>query len=51
MGDARASAIDCVDTLNQADAYLARAHQLNPKSGVKTHRLRIASRLRALEQE
>ncbi len=50
VGDARASAIDCVDTLNQADAYLARAHQLNPKSGVKTHRLRIASRLRALEQ-
>lgn len=51
VGDVRASAIDCVDTLNQADAYLARTHQLNPKSGVKTHRLRIASRLRALEQE
>ncbi|EMU8999189.1 terminase [Providencia rettgeri] len=49
--EAKASAIDNVDDLEKADAYLARAHQLNPKSGVRTHRTRIAMRLRALTAE
>ncbi len=49
--EAKASAIDNVGDLEKADAYLARAHQLNPKSGVRTHRTRIAMRLRALTAE
>ena len=50
-GEVKASAIDNVDDLEKAEAYLARAHQLNPKSGVRTHRDRIAMRLRMLAAE
>lgn len=49
--EAKASAIDNIETLERADAYLARAHQLNFKSGVRTHRARIAMRIRALSTE
>lgn len=44
----KASAIDNLEDLEQADAWLARADQLNPKIGVKTQRHRIAMRVRAL---
>ncbi|MEQ5074843.1 phage terminase small subunit [Providencia alcalifaciens] len=46
--DAKASAIDCVDTLEQAASYMEKARQLNPKVGVDTHLKRIAMRIRAL---
>ncbi len=49
--EVKASAIDNVEDLEQADAWLAHAHLLNPKSGVRTHRARIAMRLRALTAE
>ncbi|WP_081861934.1 phage terminase small subunit [Photorhabdus australis] len=44
----KASSVDRLDVLEQADNWLAKAHQCNPKSGVKTYRQRIAARIRAL---
>lgn len=49
--DAKASAIDCVDTLEKAASYMEKAHQLNPKIGVQTYLKRIAMRIRALTAE
>lgn len=46
--EAKASAIDCVDTLEQAAAYMEKARQLNINVGVDTHLKRIAMRIRAL---
>ncbi|QBY41992.1 phage terminase small subunit [Arsenophonus nasoniae] len=47
--EAKASAMDCVETLEKAADYLARARALNPKVGVDTQLKRIAMRLRALK--
>ncbi|MGV7960367.1 phage terminase small subunit [Photorhabdus tasmaniensis] len=44
----KASSVDRWDVLEQVDIWLSKAHQCNPKSGVKTYRQRIAARLRAL---
>ncbi|ATG72878.1 terminase [Zobellella denitrificans] len=51
-GEPRASAVNDPDVLEQADALLAKAHEWDPVGAqVKTHRSRIAMRLRALEQD
>ncbi len=50
VGEVKASAIGSVDTLQQADQLLEKAHGLHKGSGVKTLRSRIAMRLRALEK-
>lgn len=51
-GDPRASAVADPDVLERADALLVKAHEWDPKGAqVKTHRQRIAMRLRALEQD
>jgi hypothetical protein len=47
----KASQVDCLAVLEQADAWLATAHQHNAASGVKTYRQRIAARIRALTTE
>ncbi|OTA14716.1 terminase [Xenorhabdus vietnamensis] len=47
----KASSVDSLDVLAQADSWLAKAHKCNPASGVKTYRQRIAARLRALTNE
>ncbi|MEQ1967592.1 phage terminase small subunit [Xenorhabdus nematophila] len=47
----KVSSVDSLDVLEQADSWLAKAHQCNPKSGVKTYRQRIAARVRALNQD
>ncbi|MCP9267833.1 phage terminase small subunit [Xenorhabdus sp. XENO-1] len=49
--DIKASSVDSLDVLAQADNWLAAAHQCNPASGVKTYRQRIAARRRALTNE
>ncbi|MBD1229332.1 phage terminase small subunit [Xenorhabdus griffiniae] len=49
--DIKASSVDSLDVLAQADSWLATAHQYNPASGVKTYRQRIAARIRALTNE
>ncbi|HHX7278774.1 TPA: phage terminase small subunit, partial [Yersinia enterocolitica] len=45
-----ATAIDDVETLLQADALLAQAGAFDVKVGVKTHREKIAARIRALQK-
>lgn len=51
-GEPRATAVDDVDTLEQADNLLMQAHAFDPVGAkVKTHRQRIAARLRALAKE
>ncbi|CDL87212.1 phage terminase small subunit [Xenorhabdus cabanillasii] len=47
----KASQVEKLDVLAQADSWLTKAHQCNPKSGVKTYRQRIAARIRALSTE
>jgi len=52
MGEPRPSAVTDPDVLEQADALLVKAHEWDPVGAqVKTHRNRIAMRLRALEQD
>ncbi|HFH3794174.1 TPA: phage terminase small subunit [Yersinia enterocolitica] len=50
-GEPLPSAIQDVATLQQADALLAQANTFHSGCGVKTHRQRIAARLRVLEKE
>lgn len=51
-GEPRASAVTDPDVLERADALLVQAHDWDPVGAqVKTHRNRIAMRLRALEQD
>ena len=51
-GEPRASAVTDPDVLERADALLVKAHEWDPVGAqVKTHRNRIAMRLRALEQD
>ncbi|EPR2251698.1 phage terminase small subunit [Yersinia enterocolitica] len=50
-GEPLPSAIEDVATLQQADALLAQANTFHPGCGVKTHRQRIAARLRMLDKE
>ncbi|WP_422527650.1 phage terminase small subunit [Serratia fonticola] len=50
-GTPRATAVDDVEVLQQADSLLAQAHAFNKKSGVKNYRDRIASRIRSLTAE
>ncbi len=51
-GEPRATAVDDVATLEQADNLLMQAHAFDPVGAkVKTHRQRIAARLRALAKE
>ena len=50
VGEVKASAIGSVDTLQQADQLLEKAHGLHKGAGVKTLRTRIAMRIRALEK-
>lgn len=49
-GEPRATAVADVQTLRQADALLAEAERLHRHAQVKTHRQRIAARLRALNE-
>ncbi|OIN09087.1 phage terminase small subunit [Oceanisphaera psychrotolerans] len=52
MGEPRPSAVTDPEVLEQADALLVKAHEWDPVGAqVKTHRNRIAMRLRALEQD
>lgn len=52
LGEPRPSAVSNPDVLEQADALLVKAHEWDPVGAqVKTHRNRIAMRLRALEQD
>ncbi|WP_145560926.1 phage terminase small subunit [Yersinia mollaretii] len=50
-GEPLPSAIQDVATLQQADALLAQANTFHPGCSVKTHRQRIAARLRVLEKK
>lgn len=50
-GEPRATAIDDVELLKQADGLLAQAHAFDNKSGVKTARERITARIRKLTAE
>ncbi|EPP1014914.1 phage terminase small subunit [Yersinia enterocolitica] len=50
-GEPLPSSIEDVATLQQADALLAQANTFHPGCGVKTHRQRIAARLRMLDKE
>jgi hypothetical protein len=50
-GTPRATAIDDVAVLQQADSLLAQAHACNNKSGVQTARERITARIRKLTAE
>ena len=50
QGKPVASAVSDLETLKQADELLAKAEEFHPAIGVKTHRARIAMRIRALQQ-
>ncbi|QHM72964.1 phage terminase small subunit [Mixta intestinalis] len=50
-GQPRATAVDDVATLEQADALLAQAHVFNKNAGVKTMRDKIRARINSLTQQ
>ncbi|MEN3260704.1 phage terminase small subunit [Sodalis endosymbiont of Spalangia cameroni] len=51
-GEVRATAVDDAHVLEEADSLLAQAQAFHPQgAGVKTHRARIAARLRALTND
>jgi len=51
QGQARAAAIDSVETLSNADRLLAAAEAKSPKAGVGTMRKNIAARIRTLQSQ
>lgn len=50
-GKPRATAVDDVDTLEQADALLAQAEAYNKNAGVKTVREKVRARINSLTQQ
>lgn len=50
-GEPRATAVDNVDTLEQADALLAQAEKFNRHAGVATMRKKIMARIRSLTEK
>ena len=50
-GRPRATAVDDVETLEQADALLAQAHAFNNNSGVRTARDKIRARINSLTKQ
>ena len=50
-GQPRATAVDDVETLEQADALLAQAHAFNANAGVRTMRDKIRARINSLNKQ
>ncbi|MFN1131555.1 terminase, partial [Lelliottia nimipressuralis] len=50
-GKPRATAVDDVDTLEQADTLLAQAEAYNKNAGVKTMREKVRARINSLIQQ